>query len=169
MFVGYARVSTTEQTLDLQKDALRAAGCVEIFEDTVSDATAERPGLRRALDNLRPGDTLVFWKLDRATRSLRHFLELAEELKARGIGLKSLRNEIDTSTSMGKFFFHLMGAVAELERDILHERTLTAARTRGWLRGRRRWGHHARTPHAPDERVRGDVEASHSLRRLAQT
>jgi DNA invertase Pin-like site-specific DNA recombinase len=139
MLVGYARVSTTEQTLDLQKDALHAAGCGEIFEDTVSGATAERPGLRRALDYLRPGDILVFWKLDRVTRSLRHLLELAEEFKVRGIGLKSLQDEIDTSTSMGKFFFHLMGAVAELERDILRERTvagLAAARTRGRLGGR---------------------------------
>jgi DNA invertase Pin-like site-specific DNA recombinase len=140
MFIGYARVSTTEQTLDLQKDALRAAGCIEIFDDTVSGATADRPGLRRALDYLRPGDTLVSWKLDRVTRSLRHLLELAEEFKARSIGLKSLQDEIDTSTSMGKFFFHLMGAVAELERDILRERTaagLAAARARGRLGGRR--------------------------------
>jgi DNA invertase Pin-like site-specific DNA recombinase len=140
MFVGYARVSTTEQTLDLQKDALRAAGCVEIFEDTVSGAAVERPGLRRALDYLRPGDILVFWKLDRVTRSLRHLLELVEEFKVRGIGLKSLQDEIDTRTSMGKFFFHLMGAVAELERDILRERTaagLAAARARGRLGGRR--------------------------------
>jgi DNA invertase Pin-like site-specific DNA recombinase len=140
MFVGYARVSTTEQTLDLQKDALRAAGCIEIFEDVVSGVTAERSGLRQALAYLRPGDTLVFWKLDRVSRSLRHLLELAEECKTRDIGLKSLQDEIDTSTSMGKFFFHLMGTVAELERDIIRERTqagLAAARARGRLGGRR--------------------------------
>ena len=140
MLLGYARVSTIEQTMDLQKDALRAAGCVEIFEDTCSGAVADRPGLRKALTYMRPGDTLVFWKLDRVSRSPRHLLELAEEFKMRGIAFKSLQDEIDTTTSMGKFFFHLMGAVAELERDIIRERTragLAAARARGRVGGRR--------------------------------
>jgi Enterobacteriaceae phage serine recombinase len=134
MKMGYARVSTAEQTMDLQKDALRAAGCEEIYEDTLSGAAAERPGLTKALARMRPGDTLVFWKLDRVSRSLHHLLELAEECKRRDIAFKSLQDEIDTSTSMGKFFFHLMGAIAELERDIIRERTragLGAARAPG--------------------------------------
>lgn len=140
MLIGYARVSTAEQTLDLQKDALHEVGCEIIFEDMSSGAKADRPGLRDALTYMRAGDTLVFWKLDRVSRSLRHLLELAADFKERGIGFKSLKDEIDTTTSMGKFFFHLMGAVAELERDIIRERTqagLAAARARGRVGGRR--------------------------------
>jgi len=113
---------------------------VRIFEDIISGSKAERPGLRQALDYMRPGDTLVFWKLDRVSRSLHHLLELAEEFKTRGISIKSLQDDIDTGTSMGKFFFHLMGAVAELERDIIRERTqagLAAARARGRRGGRK--------------------------------
>lgn len=138
--IGYARVSTHEQTLDLQKDALTKAGCTRIYEDVISGSKAERPGLNAALAYLRPEDTLVFWKLDRVSRSLHHLLELAEELDSRGISLMSLQDDIDTTTSMGKFFFHLMGAVAELERDIIRERTragLQAARSRGRKGGRK--------------------------------
>ena len=102
---------------------LHEVGCEIIFEDMSSGAKADRPGLRDALTYMRAGDTLVFWKLDRVSRSLRHLLELAADFKERGIGFKSLKDEIDTTTSMGKFFFHLMGAVAELERDIIRERT----------------------------------------------
>ncbi len=141
MLIGYARVSTHEQTMDLQKDALRAAGCELIFEDTISGSKAERPGLTQALAYMRAGDTLVFWKLDRVSRSLHHLLELSDEFTKRGISFKSLQDQIDTTSGMGKFFFHLMGAVAELERDIIRERTqagLAAARARGKKGGRRR-------------------------------
>jgi DNA invertase Pin-like site-specific DNA recombinase len=140
MIVGYARVSTSDQTLDLQKDALRAAGCKQIFEDILSGSRADRPGLAEALRFVRPGDTLVVWKLDRLSRSLRHMLELAALLQERGVAFKSLQDQIDTTTSIGKFFFHLMGAIAELERDIVRERTqagLAAARARGRHGGRR--------------------------------
>jgi DNA invertase Pin-like site-specific DNA recombinase len=140
MFVGYARVSTADQTMDLQKDALRKADCEFIFEDTSSGAKADRPGLTKALQYMRPGDTLVFWKLDRVSRSLQHLISLAQECKAKGIGLRSLQDQIDTSSGMGRFFYHVMGAIAELERDLINERTmegLAAARARGRLGGRR--------------------------------
>jgi DNA invertase Pin-like site-specific DNA recombinase len=140
MFVGYARVSTAEQTMDLQKDALRKAGCEIIFEDTSSGAKADRPGLNEALNYMRPRDTLVFWKLDRVSRSLQHLIALAQDCKARDIGLRSLQDQIDTSSGMGRFFYHIMGAIAELERDLINERTregLAAARARGRLGGRR--------------------------------
>jgi len=138
--IGYARVSTLEQTMALQKDALQKVGCGRVFEDTTSGSKADRPGLRATLDYMRPGDTLVFWKLDRVSRSLKHLLELAEVFKERGISIRSIQDDIDTNTSMGKFFFHLMGAVAELERDIIRERTLAgleAARKRGRKGGRK--------------------------------
>lgn len=139
MLVGYARVSTNEQNLHLQQDALQAAGSAKIFEDTLSGAREDRPGLDAVLDYLRPGDTLVVWKLDRLGRSLPHLIETVRALEARGIGFKSLRENIDTTTSGGKLVFHLFAALAEFERDIIRERTaagLVAARARGRKGGR---------------------------------
>ncbi len=139
MEIGYARVSTGEQTLDLQLDALAKAGCGKVFEETASGAKAERPVLQDVLGYLRAGDTLVVWRLDRLGRSLRHLIETVADLAARGIGFKSLTEQIDTTTSGGKLVFHVFGALAEFERDLGAERThagLRAARARGRLGGR---------------------------------
>jgi DNA invertase Pin-like site-specific DNA recombinase len=139
MLIGYARVSTTDQTLDLQKDALKKAGCERIFTDTASGAKQERVGLDEALSYVRKGDTLVVWRLDRLGRSLPHLIETITGLENRGIGFKSLTESIDTTTSGGKLVFHIFGALAEFERDIIRERTqagLTAARSRGRKGGR---------------------------------
>src|SRR5574339_1070398 len=139
MLVGYARVSTADQTLGLQKDALTAAGCERLFSDTASGARADRPGLDEAVDFLRPGDTLVVWRLDRLGRSLRHLIDTLGALDQRGIGFRSLQEQIDTTTSGGKLVFHVFGALAEFERDLIRERTqagLLAARARGRLGGR---------------------------------
>ncbi len=139
MLVGYARVSTPDQTLELQKDALEKAGCERIFTDTASGAKAERVGLDQALGYVRKGDTLVVWRLDRLGRSLRHLIETITKLNERGIGFKSITESIDTTTSGGKLIFHIFGALAEFERDIIRERTqagLTAARARGRKGGR---------------------------------
>ena len=146
MLVGYARVSTQEQTLALQQDALRKAGCERIFTDTVSGAgarwaTQERAGLAEALEFMRSGDTLVVWKLDRLGRSLKHLIETVNVLQERGIGFKSLTEQIDTTSSGGKPIFHVFGALAEFERDLIRERTnagLQAARARGRQGGRPR-------------------------------
>src|SRR5512135_476075 len=134
MFVGYARVSTQDQTLNLQKDALEKIGCTKIFTDMASGAKAERKGLEDALSYVREGDILVVWRLDRLGRSLKHLIETITILNNRGIGFKSITENIDTTTSGGKLFFHILGALAEFERDIIRERTqagLTAARARG--------------------------------------
>jgi DNA invertase Pin-like site-specific DNA recombinase len=139
MFIGYARVSTTDQTLDLQKDALEKAGCERIFTDTASGAKADRVGLDEALSHLREGDTLVVWRLDRLGRSLKHLIETITKLNNRKIGFKSITEAIDTTTSGGKLIFHIFGALAEFERDIIRERTqagLNAARARGRKGGR---------------------------------
>src|SRR4051812_22415089 len=139
MLVGYARVSTTDQTLDLQHDALTKAGCTKIFTDTASGAQTERTGLSEALAYVREGDTIVVWKLDRLGRSLKDLIERIRELNDRKIGFKSLTENIDTTTSGGKLIFHIFGALAEFERDIIRERTnagLEAARTRGKKGGR---------------------------------
>src|SRR5215216_3227155 len=139
MQLGYARVSTDDQTLDLQRDALSAAGCDRLFTDTASGALAARPGLAEALDHCRPGDTLVVWRLDRLGRSLPHLIETVTALAARGVGFKSLTEQIDTTTPGGKLVFHIFGALAEFERDLIRERThagLAAARARGRLGGR---------------------------------
>jgi len=136
--IGYARVSTTEQ--HLQQDALHAAGCLKIFTDTISGAKSERKGLSEALDYIRAGDTLVVWRLDRLGRSLKDLIERITQLHSRNIGFKSLTANIDT-TSGGKLIFHIFGALAEFERDIIKERTnagLTAARARGRQGGRPR-------------------------------
>jgi len=139
MLIGYARVSTTDQNLDLQLDALQQAGCELLFTDTISGAKAERPGLKDALSHLRRDDTLVVWKLDRLGRTTKGLIDLVELLKERGIGFKSLQDNIDTSTPMGQFFFVVFSAIAELERSVIRERSkagLAAARARGRKGGR---------------------------------
>jgi DNA invertase Pin-like site-specific DNA recombinase len=141
MLVGYARVSTPEQSLDLQQDALARAGCERLFTDVASGAQAERPGLAAALALLRPGDTLVVWKLDRLGRSLPHLIDCVTQLRAREIGFRSLQESLDTTTSGGKLVFHVFAALAEFERDLIRERTragLAAARSRGRKGGRPR-------------------------------
>src|ERR671931_918060 len=139
MNIGYARVSTQDQTLNRQNDALKKIGCTKIFTDTASRTKAERKGLEEALEYIREGDTLVVWRLDRLGRSLRHLIETIRELNNRKIGFKSLTENIDTTTSGGKLVFHIFGALAEFERDIIRERTqagLIAARARGRKGGR---------------------------------
>jgi DNA invertase Pin-like site-specific DNA recombinase len=139
MLIGYARVSAQEQTLHLQQDALQKVGCDRIFTDTASGAKAERKGLDEALSYVREGDTLVVWRLDRLGRSLPHLIATMTNLEERGIGFKSLTENIDTTTSGGKLIFHIFGALAEFERNLIRERTqagLTAARERGRIGGR---------------------------------
>ena len=139
MLIGYARVSTHDQTLNLQQDALQKAGCNKIFTDTASGAKTERIGLEQALSYVRKGDTFVVWRLDRLGRSLPHLIATMTSLEEQGIGFKSLTENIDTTTSGGKLIFHIFGALAEFERNLIRERTqagLTAARARGRKGGR---------------------------------
>jgi len=139
MLIGYARVSTLDQTLALQQDALTAAGCEQLYTDTVSGSVTDRPGLTQALSHLRAGDTLVVWRLDRLGRSLGHLIDTIRHLERRGVHVKSLQEQLDTTTSGGKLVFHVFGALAEFERDLIRERThagLAAARARGRLFGR---------------------------------
>ncbi len=139
MRIGYARVSTSDQNLYLQHDALQAAGCERLFSDTVSGARVDRPGLAAALSACRAGDTLVVWKLDRLGRSLPHLVEIVQDLDARGVGFTSLQEQMDTTTSGGKLIFHIFASLAAFERDLIRERTnagLAAARARGRLGGR---------------------------------
>ena len=121
MLIGYVRVSTNDQNTDLQRNALNCAGCELIFEDKISGTKSDRPGLKKLLTTLSAGDTLVVWKLDRLGRSMRHLVVLVEELRERGINFRSLTDSIDTSTPMGRFFFHVMGALAgkRLARTVL--------------------------------------------------
>lgn len=139
MLIGYARVSTDDQNLHLQQDALSQIGCERIFEDHLSGATAERPGLRKSLEFARPGDTLVVWRLDRLSRSLKDLIEMVTLLESKKVGLKSLQEMLDTSSPSGKLVFHVFGALAEFERNLIRERTqagLNAARARGRKGGR---------------------------------
>jgi DNA invertase Pin-like site-specific DNA recombinase len=139
MQIGYARVSTQDQDLSLQLDALQQIGCDKIFTEKASGAQRNRPELKAALDYLRSGDTLVVWKLDRLARSLRQLIETFEHLNERSIGLRSLTEAIDTTTPGGTLIFHIFGALAEFERSVIRERTnagLAAARARGRLGGR---------------------------------
>src|SRR3954447_24297200 len=139
MMIGHARVSTLDQTLALQQDALTAAGCEQLYTDTASGSVTDRPGLTQALSHLRTGDTLVVWRLDRLGRSLPHLIETVRQLQERGVGFRSLQEQLDTTTSGGKLVFHVFGALAEFERDLIRERThagLAAARARGRLFGR---------------------------------
>jgi len=139
MKFGYARVSTQDQNLEMQTDALLAAGCDRIFEEKASGAKRDRPELNALLDQLRDGDVLVVWKLDRLARSMKHLIELVGRLDALGVGFVSVQDGIDTSTPAGRFMFHIMGSLAEFERDVIRERTkagLEAARARGRKGGR---------------------------------
>ncbi len=141
MRIGYARISTHDQTLDLQQDALKKAGCQRILTDTQSGASIDRPGLAEALAFLRNGDSLVVWRLARLGRSLKHLIETVRGLEERHIGFQSLTENIDTTTPGGKLVFHIFGALAEFERDLIRERTragLAAARARGRTGGRPR-------------------------------
>jgi DNA invertase Pin-like site-specific DNA recombinase len=137
--IGYARVSSDDQNLDLQLDALKEAGCVRVFEEKASGALDDRPELARLVDHLRPGDTVAVWRLDRLGRSLRHLIEVVGELEERQVGFCSLTEGINTTTPSGKLVFHLFGALAEFERALIVERTkagLVAARARGRNGGR---------------------------------
>ncbi len=139
MLIGYARVSTADQYLRMQEDALKSAGCEKIHTDIASGVKAARPGLQAALSHLRKGDTLVVWKLDRLGRSLAHLIQTVKALSEKDIGFKSLQENIDTTTSGGQLIFHIFGALAEFERELIKERTqagLKAARIRGRLGGR---------------------------------
>src|SRR3954468_17481168 len=141
MLIGYARISTTDQTLALQQDALKTAGCDRIFTDTASGSRTDRPGLDEALTYVRVGDTLVVWRLHRLGRSLAHLIQTVAQLQEWGVHFRSLQEQLDTATSGGKLVFHFFGALAEFERDLIRERTvagLAAARARGRLGGRRR-------------------------------
>ncbi len=141
MKIGYARVSTLDQNPDMQRDELEKAGCEKVIVDQISGTVANRHGLAKVKELLREGDTLVVWRLDRLGRSLRDLIEWAQWLKGKGVALQSLKEAIDTTTPTGKLTFHLFGALAEFERNLIQERTqagLAAARSRGRLGGRRK-------------------------------
>ncbi len=139
MKIGYARVSTHDQNLDLQLDALKLEGCQKIFKEKASGVKAERKELSKLLEHVRKEDVVVIWKLDRLGRSLRNLVELVSQLMDKGVGLKSLNDPIDTSTSQGRLIFNIFASLAEFERDVIRERTmagLKAARARGRVGGR---------------------------------
>lgn len=139
MLIGYARVSTAGQSLDLQLDALRAAGCEKIFHDQVGGAKSDRPGLEEALGYIRNGDALIVWRLDRLGRSLKHLMETVGKLESKGIGFRSITESIDTTTIGGRLIFHIFAALAEFERNLIKERVnagLESARARGRYGGR---------------------------------
>src|SRR5262249_38587318 len=141
MLIGYARVSTHEQNLDLQRDALRKAGvsAKNLYTDKITGTKENRPGLEQALSHLREGDTLVVWRLDRLGRSLKHLIETVTALHAQGVAFQSITENIDTSNATGKLVFHIFGALAEFERNLIRERSiagLAAARARGRKGGR---------------------------------
>jgi DNA invertase Pin-like site-specific DNA recombinase len=154
MIIGYARVSTRDQNLDLQIESLKKAGCDKIYSDQISGKTINRPEFKLAVDQLRAGDSLVVWKLDRLGRSVKDLLIFMDELKNLGVHFRSLTDSIDTTTPSGRFFFNMMAALAQMERELIVERTkagLAAARARGRVGGRRR----KMTP--------GKIEAAKSL------
>ncbi len=139
MLIGYARVSTDDQNLNLQHDALKNAGCEKIFDDQITGSKIQRPGLEAILEFARTGDVIVVWRLDRLSRSLKDLIEVVALLDSKKIGLRSLHESIDTSSSSGKLIFHIFGALAEFERNLIRERThagLVAARARGKKGGR---------------------------------
>jgi DNA invertase Pin-like site-specific DNA recombinase len=139
MLIGYARISTQDQNLNLQQDALEKSGCDRVFTDTISGSKSERMGLREAIDFMREGDSLVVWRLDRLGRSLKHLIQTVETLQSKGIGFRSLQENIDTTSGGGKLIFHIFCSLSEFERDVIRERTqagLKAARARGRQGGR---------------------------------
>ena len=139
MLIGYVRVSTRDQNLDLQLDALKQVGCDKIYKDIASGAKDDRVGLTEVLSYIRKGDTLVVWRLDRLGRSLRHLIDTINQINDQGCYFRSIQENIDTSTSGGKLIFHIFGALAEFERDIIRDRTnagIAAARKRGRIGGR---------------------------------
>lgn len=141
MLIGYARVSTADQNLTLQHQALTTAGCEKIFDDTISGTKVDRPGLTKALEQLRSGDTLVVWKLDRLGRTVKNLIDFTEQLHTDGVGFRSLTDQIDTTTPAGRFFFNIMASLAQMERELTIERTqagLAAARAKGNFPGRKR-------------------------------
>lgn len=141
MHVGYARVSTHEQNIALQREALERAECRKIYEDQMSGLREDRPGLRKALDQLREGDTFIVWKLDRLGRSVKSLIEFVTSLEKNSVHFRSLTDNIDTSTPSGRFFFHVMASLAQMERELIIERTragLKAAKQRGRIGGRKR-------------------------------
>jgi DNA invertase Pin-like site-specific DNA recombinase len=141
MKIGYARVSTQDQELSLQLDALEEVGCRQIYREKMSGSTKERPQLHRMMAQLREGDTVVIWKLDRLARSIKDMVSLVNEIQEKGGALHSLNDQIDTTTPHGKFTFHIFAALAEFERNLIRERTkagLVAARARGKKGGRRK-------------------------------
>ncbi|AEI37282.1 MAG: recombinase family protein [Zymomonas mobilis subsp. pomaceae] len=156
MKIGYARVSTHEENLNFQIAALEAAGCEEIFTDKVSGIKAERPGLTEALNFMREGDKFIIWRLDRLARSLKELITLVERLKEHSILFESLSEKIDTASSSGGLIFHIFGAMAEFERNLIRERTqagLKAARARGRLGGR---------PHTPEKKIKTAIDLYHN-------
>jgi len=165
--IGYARVSTDGQTTDAQLDALAAAGCTEVHQDSVSGGSTKRPGLDAALASLAAGDTLVVWKLDRLGRSLGHLIQIVASLKDRGVAFHSLSDGIDTSTAAGQLMFHVVGALAEFERSLISERTkasLAAIKDRGGSIGRRPSVNKLMLKHARDL-----VAGGHSVSDVART
>lgn len=141
LLIGYARVSTDDQNLTLQLDALKNAGCDRVFSDKRSAAAADRPGLQEVLSHLRSGDALTVWKLDRLGRSVKGLVDLVNQLESRGVHFQSLTEGINTRTAAGRFFFHVMASLAQMERELVVERTragLTAARKLGRIGGRKR-------------------------------
>ena len=141
MHIGYVRVSTNEQNLDLQKEYLKRSGCQKIYEDQISGLREDRPGLSKVLEHLREDDTFVVWKLDRLGRSVKSLIEFVANLEKNKIHFKSLTDNIDTSTPTGRFFFHIMASLAQMERELIVERTragLEAAKQRGRIGGRKR-------------------------------
>ena len=154
--IGYARVSTADQVLDLQVDALRAAGCERIFEDTASGVKTARPGLDKALAYIRDGDVLVVWKLDRLGRSVGHLVETVQRIEAAGAGFRSLTEGIDTTTTTGRLLLHLFASLAQFERDLIKDRInagVKAAKARGRSGGR--------------PRVMDDIKAAKAERMIA--
>jgi DNA invertase Pin-like site-specific DNA recombinase len=168
--LGYARVSTLDQDPALQTDALDAAGCFRVWTDKASGKLDKRPQLDAVLDQLRPGDTLVVWRLDRLGRSMKHLIAVVADLEERGIGFRSLTENIDTTTPAGKLIFHIFGALAEFERELIVERTqagLAAARARGRKGGRRT----VMTPEklAVARQMIDDPDTNHTVAKVAET
>ena len=169
MLLGYARVSTDGQDHALQLDALRAAGCERVFTETASGTRTDRAELAKLLEQARAGDTVVCWRLDRVGRSLRHLIDIAEQLQQRGIALRSLTESIDTSTPSGRFLFNILGALGQMEREIIVERTragLMAAAARGRRGGRPRSMDEAKVRAAKAMLASGTMTAGEVARQL---